>query len=92
MTETLADDNPLRQRLRRVKRAFAESYGGSRAFVFQRAVGEQLLPGYGSVDSVNRPVRPGGCWACIAIASGDGVWCGDWGLITPGYPIRVFLY
>gem|GEM_PF-4348784 len=60
---------------------------GSRAFVCQRAVGEHLLPGYGSVDSVNRPVRPGECWACIAIASGDGVWCGGWGLITPGYPI-----
>ena len=30
---------------------------GSRSIICQRAVGEYSLPGYGPVDSVNRPLR-----------------------------------
>ena len=47
-----------------------------------RAVGEHPLPSYGSVGSVNRPVR-------LSASGGDphAGWCGGWGRKTPGYPI-----
>jgi hypothetical protein len=42
--------------------------------------GEHSLPGY---------VGPGKSWEPPGADSHAG-WCGGWGLLTPGYPIKLF--